>query len=208
MSARGTMSRFCAVAVVAVAYLSGLAHAASPPPAPSAPKGWLMFSWNSEACKGMCFAILSKTNRTPAIDEIRSAKLTLADLKRKLGELKKGEEIEWTSRLDATEFVLPQEPGTGAKGIDPSAVPVFSEGKRLGLKITVTAPPHIGVATMAADGTINMQLRSLPPGPIAEAFVSYPPSHPKYQEMLEHLGELRPGGSKFIAPFPEEPEKK
>jgi hypothetical protein len=59
----------------------------------------------------------------------------------------------------------------------------------------------IGVATMTADGTITMRVRSLPPGPIGEATLEYPPSNPRYQDILKHLGGLAPGESKPVPPW-------
>ena len=182
-------------------------------------KGWELYSWKSEACygapqahseirSGNCYALLPGTNRNKAVEEITSAKLTLPELKKKLAGLKKGEEIFWTSRLDAADFFLPPDPLVSTRSADANTAPVLDEGKRLGLKITVTPPPNVGTATMAADGTIALHLRSLPPGPIAEGLVSYAPSDPKYQETLKHLGGLKPGETKLVAPFPEEPAKK
>ena len=59
----------------------------------------------------------------------------------------------------------------------------------------------IGVATMATDGTITLRVRSLPPGPIGEGMLEYPPSHSQYRDILKHLGGLAPGDSK-LAPVP------
>lgn len=59
----------------------------------------------------------------------------------------------------------------------------------------------IGVATMAADGTITMRVRSLPPGPVAEGTFEYRPDNPRYQDILKHLGGLAPGESKPVPPW-------
>ena len=59
----------------------------------------------------------------------------------------------------------------------------------------------IGVATMAADGTITMQLRSLPPGPVAEGILVYRPDDARYAEILRHLDGLVPGESKPVPPW-------
>ena len=59
----------------------------------------------------------------------------------------------------------------------------------------------IGVATMASDGTITLRVRSLPPGPIGEGILDYPPSHPRYRAIVEHLGGLAPGESKPVVPI-------
>jgi hypothetical protein len=69
-----------------------------------------------------------------------------------------------------------------------------------------TAPPceqasSIGVATMTADGVITLRLRSLPPGPIAEATMRYAPDDPKYQDVMTHLGGIAPGETKTVKPW-------
>jgi hypothetical protein len=66
-----------------------------------------------------------------------------------------------------------------------------------------TAAPSIGSATMLADRTIVMNLRASGPGPqLGDGQVRYPPSHANYQEVLRHLGGLRPGQTKPVPPFP------
>jgi hypothetical protein len=63
-------------------------------------------------------------------------------------------------------------------------------------------PDSIGVATMRADGTIVLQLRAEGVGGIVgDAQVTYSPSDPKYQEILAHLGGLKPGESKPVRPW-------
>jgi len=70
---------------------------------------------------------------------------------------------------------------------------------------TAAAGTSIGSATMQADGTIVMQLRAEGPGPmIGDAQFVYPPDHPEYQSILEHLGGLAPGESKPVPPWPDE----
>lgn len=56
---------------------------------------------------------------------------------------------------------------------------------------------------MQADGTIYVWLRAEGEGGmIGDAFFSYPPSHEKYQQILQHLGGLEPGESKPVPPWP------
>lgn len=69
-----------------------------------------------------------------------------------------------------------------------------------------TTPPceqaaSIGVAIMTADGVITLRLRSLPPGPIAEATMRYTPGDPKYEEVMTHLGGIAPGETKAVRPW-------
>jgi hypothetical protein len=59
----------------------------------------------------------------------------------------------------------------------------------------------IGVAHMDADGVITMRLRSLPPGPIAEGEFRYEPGDPHYQEIVLHLGGIKPGETKPVPPW-------
>ena len=60
----------------------------------------------------------------------------------------------------------------------------------------------IGTATMRGDGAIILSLRAEGPGGIVgDGQVTYPRSHPKYQEVLAHLGGLKPGQSKPVPPW-------
>ncbi len=61
----------------------------------------------------------------------------------------------------------------------------------------------IGSARMLPDGTIVMKLRaSGPGGAIGDAQVTYPKTHPNYQEVLKHLGGMKPGEEKQVPPWP------
>lgn len=59
----------------------------------------------------------------------------------------------------------------------------------------------VGVATMQADGTLYLQLRSEEPQGIAEALQVVKPDDPQYAYYVRHLGNIRPGESKAIPPF-------
>ena len=63
----------------------------------------------------------------------------------------------------------------------------------------------IGSATMESDGTIVLQLRAEGPGVRGDAQLRYPRDHKQYDSVLEHLGGLRPGESKPVPPWPDEP---
>jgi len=55
----------------------------------------------------------------------------------------------------------------------------------------------VGTATMQADGTIHMQLRSVEcDGTIAEGANDLPPKTPGNKATLERIGALKPGESK------------
>lgn len=70
-------------------------------------------------------------------------------------------------------------------------------------------PDYVGVATMLPDGTIHMRLRGqLPGGGVAEGEVDYQPDSPDYQQVLEHLGGLKPGETKLMKPWPDDPAQK
>ena len=68
------------------------------------------------------------------------------------------------------------------------------------------AQESIGVATMAADGTITMKLRAAGPGGVSgEGLFTYRPQDPDYDRVLKHLGAMRPGDIVPVKPFPDEP---
>jgi hypothetical protein len=61
----------------------------------------------------------------------------------------------------------------------------------------------IGVATMESDGTICLQLRAETEDgtTIGDAFFRYPPSDENYEEILAHIGGLKPGETKPVPPW-------
>jgi hypothetical protein len=64
-----------------------------------------------------------------------------------------------------------------------------------------TAP--IGSATMAADGTITLDLMARGDrGQVGEARFVYRPGDKDYQSILDHVGPLKPGESKPVRPWP------
>ncbi len=64
-----------------------------------------------------------------------------------------------------------------------------------------TAEQTIGAAEMKEDGTITMQLRALGAGMIGDSTIEYTPSQKEYDEVLLHLGPLKPGQSKWVTPW-------
>lgn len=64
-------------------------------------------------------------------------------------------------------------------------------------------PKSIGVAQMLSDGTIVLDLRATDAtGRIGDARLVYPKSHKQYKEVLDHLGGMKPGETKPVAPWP------
>lgn len=59
----------------------------------------------------------------------------------------------------------------------------------------------IGSATMKPDGTLVLRLRATDGKRIGEGLFEYPPSHPQYKSVLEHLGGLAPGQEKPVPPW-------
>jgi hypothetical protein len=59
----------------------------------------------------------------------------------------------------------------------------------------------IGAAHMDADGVITLFIHALPPGPIGEGELRYAPDDPRYQEIVTHLGGIKPGETKNVRPW-------
>ena len=59
----------------------------------------------------------------------------------------------------------------------------------------------IGQATMKPDGTIVLQLRAETNGAVGDAQFEYPRGHNQYEEILKHLGGLKPGEQKPVPPW-------
>ena len=60
----------------------------------------------------------------------------------------------------------------------------------------------IGMATIQGDGAVVLLLRAEGPGTIVgDGQVTYRSSDPTYQEVLAHLGGLKPGQSKPVPPW-------
>jgi hypothetical protein len=70
--------------------------------------------------------------------------------------------------------------------------------------VVSAAPASIGTARMKDDGTIVMQLRAQTGGAVGDAQVTYAPTSPQYQDVLKHLGGLRPGEEKPVPPWPDD----
>ena len=63
-------------------------------------------------------------------------------------------------------------------------------------------PASIGVATMTPDGTITLRLRAEGEGgKIGEGNLTYRRGNPQYDEVLQHIGGLKPGETKPVPPW-------
>ena len=63
----------------------------------------------------------------------------------------------------------------------------------------------IGVVTMKEDQTIILKLQAQDKnGEMGDEELKYPPSHPQYQGILNHVGGLKPGETKPVPPWPED----
>lgn len=71
-----------------------------------------------------------------------------------------------------------------------------------------SSTPSIGIATMMPDGTIVLQLRGqADDGTVAETQLVIKPGDPTYASTLQHLGGLKPGETKPVPPWPDDPKK-
>ena len=72
----------------------------------------------------------------------------------------------------------------------------------LAVVLGAEAPDSIGAASMAQDGTITLRLRAEGPGgKIGEGQMTYRRGEPHYDEILRHLGSLKPGQTKLVPPW-------
>jgi hypothetical protein len=61
----------------------------------------------------------------------------------------------------------------------------------------------IGDATMAEDGTITINLHRTSDGIFVSGRKQYVPGDPHYQEVLDHIGGLKPGETKLVPAWPD-----
>lgn len=69
------------------------------------------------------------------------------------------------------------------------------------IKAIPPSPPSIGVASMATDGTLSLQLRIVSPdGAVGEGLVKIKPGDPRYDKVVQHIG-IKPGQVKSMPPW-------
>ncbi len=63
----------------------------------------------------------------------------------------------------------------------------------------------IGEARMLSDGELLLQLYAIDPetGAKGHTQLRFSPPHPQYDDIVEHLGGLRPGEQKLVPPWKE-----
>lgn len=70
------------------------------------------------------------------------------------------------------------------------------------------AAPSVGVATMLENGTILIGIRGpAVDGPL-QAVLMIEPGDTNYQQIIDHVGGLKPGQTKSIPPWPDQAPKK
>jgi hypothetical protein len=66
-------------------------------------------------------------------------------------------------------------------------------------------PDSIGVATMTPDGTISLQLRAEGKnGEIGDAVLNFQRGTAEYDDVLRHIGGIKPGETKSVPPWPDQ----
>jgi hypothetical protein len=61
----------------------------------------------------------------------------------------------------------------------------------------------IGTALMQPDGTLVLQLRAETGSTLGDAQIIYGTDHAQYQDLLKHLGPMKPGVPKPVLPWPD-----
>jgi hypothetical protein len=65
-----------------------------------------------------------------------------------------------------------------------------------------TRPAVVGEATMLPDGSLSVKLKS--EGGETRTVI-FKPENPRYKEILAHVGDMKPGERKPLAPWPNRP---
>jgi hypothetical protein len=85
-----------------------------------------------------------------------------------------------------------------------SFLPSASLAEQNSVPPSIVAPAYIGICWMENDGTIVLWLRAEAPGGIVgHSLLRYPPDHPEYQGILDHVGPLKPGDTISVRPWPD-----
>ncbi|HEY3357033.1 MAG TPA: hypothetical protein VGQ83_27530 [Polyangia bacterium] len=127
----------CAVAVLLTGALAVADEGASF-------KGWELYSWQDQ---GWSFALVRGTNRQKQWDEIARARVRgLADAKKKLAALKKGEQVTWSAGAGGA--LAGPVPVALALPPDSIVQDLAAECARLGVALTVPSPVTAAVTNL------------------------------------------------------------
>lgn len=86
--------------------------------------------------------------------------------------------------------------------------PVVQHSRReVRAKVSYKKQTSIGTATMTKAGVIILDLRAETADGAGESRLTYTPANKQYNSILKHLGGLRPGQSKSVPPWEEEPHR-
>ena len=97
-------------------------------------------------------------------------------------------------------------PGTTRNLFMLGAILAMLSGSAAAPVTTPENPSSIGVATMAADGTITLQLRAEGAGgTIGDAVFVYKPGDTIYEQIKRHIGDIKPGEKKPVPPWTSSP---
>ena len=88
-----------------------------------------------------------------------------------------------------------------------AAVPLAFAGAALPVE-NPAAAPSIGVATMLKNGTILVGVRGPGPDSPLQGVLMVEPGDSTYQQLIDHVGGLKPGETKPIPPWDDPPPKK
>ena len=71
---------------------------------------------------------------------------------------------------------------------------------------TPPLPESIGTAQLLDDGSLMLRLRAVSGTTVGEGNLRITPSDPQYDEIRRHIGDIAPGETKLVAPWPEADE--
>lgn len=139
-----------------------------------------------------------------AVSAFALAGLPVTDIATAESDEIQGSLLSWhhEQHLEANQTLGWQRRGYGSGTADKSPFGDLMTGVSEVMTVKPEQQPSIGTATMEPDGTIVLQLRAEGPGgSIGDALFRYPPDHPEYRSVLDHLGGLHPGEGKPVPPW-------
>ncbi len=67
----------------------------------------------------------------------------------------------------------------------------------------MSEPKYIGIAEMDERGVLDLRLSAASPYGFGGSHFTYFPDDPEYDEVVRHLGGIRPGETKSVPPWPD-----